>query len=67
MAFLFRNKQKVVLDTTRSAKELLQKLETVDQLPPAVSALQPKRGERAAPLTEHHYSPKKLSPRSCRR
>jgi hypothetical protein len=39
MAFLFRNKQKMVLDTTRSAKELLQKLDTVDQLPPAVSAV----------------------------
>jgi len=38
MAFLFRNKQKIVTDVTRSAKELLQKLTTVEQLPPAVSS-----------------------------
>ncbi|KIW05704.1 uncharacterized protein PV09_03564 [Verruconis gallopava] len=34
MAFLFsRNKQKVVLDLVRSAKDLLVKIQTVDQLP----------------------------------
>jgi hypothetical protein len=39
MAFLFRNKNKVVLDVTKSAKELLQKLVTVEQLPQAVRTL----------------------------
>jgi hypothetical protein len=36
MAFLFRNKNKVVVDVTKSAKELLQKLVTVEQLPQPV-------------------------------
>ena len=38
MAFLFsRNKQKVIVDLVKSAKELLVKLQTVDQLQTQVS------------------------------
>jgi hypothetical protein len=38
MAFLFpRNKSKVASDVVRSAKELLQKLSSIDQLPPQAS------------------------------
>jgi hypothetical protein len=37
MAFLFsRNKQKVVIDLVKSAKDLLVKLQTIDQLPTQV-------------------------------
>ena len=37
MAFLFgRNKQKVIVDLTKSAKDLLVKIQTVDQLPTQV-------------------------------
>ena len=38
MAFLFpRNKSKVASDVVRSAKELLPKLSSIDQLPPQAS------------------------------
>lgn len=37
MAFLFsRNKQKVIVDLVKSAKDLLVKIQTVDQLPTQV-------------------------------
>lgn len=37
MAFLFgRNKQKVIVDLAKSAKDLLVKIQTVDQLPTQV-------------------------------
>lgn len=46
MAFLFgRNKQKVIVDLTKSAKDLLVKIQTVDQLPTQVHEVEIRTGQ----------------------